>query len=154
VVADGGGKFCSRKCFFNSRPLTMKECEICGKSFPNIRKRNRERRFCSRKCMGLGRRGENGPGWKGGVTPGTQIIRSSTAYKEWRESVFARDNWTCQDCGKGNRVLHAHHIFAFSEFPEHQLEVWNGVTLCHPCHTKYHPAMATRLRNEASGQKC
>jgi len=95
--------------------------------------------------MGKARRGENGSGWKGGVTSATKIARASTEYKRWREAAFTRDNYTCQDCGERGGKLHAHHVFSFADFPEHRLEVWNGVTLCEVCHAKLHPAMATRM---------
>lgn len=145
VLAITSGKYCSRKCYHKSRAPLIKECEVCGESIRVRRHDGQENRYCSKRCMGLGRRGENGPGWKGGVTPETRIIRSSTEYKEWRNTIFARDNWTCQDCGKSGGRLHAHHVFPFAEFQEHRLNLWNGITLCKLCHANYHPAMAASL---------
>lgn len=147
LIAIGGGKYCSRQCYYDSRPQFTKECEVCGKVFVARRHGDTETKYCSTICMGLGRRGENGPGWKGGVTPQTKIMRSSSEYREWREGVYARDNWTCQDCGERGGILHAHHIFTFADFPEHQLEPWNGITLCKFCHAKQHTAMATALES-------
>jgi len=64
---------------------------------------------------------------------------SRKEYRDWREAVFTRDNWTCQKCGvrskKGKTVyLEAHHIKSWVEYPKLRYEVNNGVTLCYECH--------------------
>jgi len=87
-------------------------------------------------------RGEKGNNWKGGVTPANKIVRTSIEYKLWREAVFTRDNWTCQDCGKrGSTVLHPHHLKSFANFPELRFAIDNGVTLCVNCHMERHAAL-------------
>lgn len=63
-------------------------------------------------------KGKDNPNWKGGITPLVVAIRKLLEYKQWREAVFERDNYICQDCGicseKENRVyLNAHHRKAF-----------------------------------------
>lgn len=73
--------------------------------------------------------------WKGGVTPINERIRKSSKYVQWRKDVFARDNYTCQMCGKrGNGTLNADHIKPFALFPELRFELSNGRTLCLACH--------------------
>lgn len=57
--------------------------------------------------------------------------------EKWRQAVFERDNYTCQDCGK-TEDLSTHHIKSYAEFPELRLDVSNGVTLCCYCHCKLH----------------
>jgi hypothetical protein len=85
------------------------------------------------------RSGEHCGAWKGGVTPINALIRNSAEYNQWRNAVYKRDYWTCQECGmKNGIVLNAHHIKSFSEFPELRFEVSNGVTLCEQCHSVAH----------------
>ena len=77
--------------------------------------------------------------WKGGVTSKNGVIRSNIESRLWREAVFARDNWTCQECGDnrgGN--LNAHHKKSFSRYPKLRLALDNGITLCKNCHIKVH----------------
>lgn len=75
--------------------------------------------------------------WKGGITPLNDRIRKSIEYRIWREAVFARDNWTCQECGiRGGTDLHADHIKMFAFHPELRFAIDNGRTLCIKCHKK------------------
>lgn len=137
VIAKGYGKYCSTSCYTKAQTTkTQRPCAICGA--PVICRPSRERKYCSRACFGKAHSGDGYWNWKGGVTPESQRIRQSTEYKKWREAVFARDNWTCQDCGERGHKLHAHHVFHFAEFEEHRIEIWNGVTLCEGCHWKTH----------------
>ena len=71
-----------------------------------------------------------------GITPIHEKIRKSPEYKEWRSKVFARDNFTCNGCGKHGGFLHADHIQPFSLYPTLRFDVGNGRTLCVPCHRK------------------
>ncbi len=66
-------------------------------------------------------------------------IRKSLIYRLWRDSVFKRDNYTCQKCnarnGNGFEVyLEAHHIKSYTKYPKLRFKLSNGVTLCRPCH--------------------
>lgn len=79
---------------------------------------------------------ENNVNWKGGVSRKNDLIRKSKKYKEWRESVFERDDFTCQECGQIGGVLHAHHIKPFSVFVSLRFEIDNGITLGKECHLK------------------
>lgn len=78
--------------------------------------------------------GESHFGWKGGITPINKTIRTSSEYKDWRKSVFARDDYTCVNCGQHGGWLEADHIKPFSLFPDLRLCISNGRTLCKPCH--------------------
>lgn len=63
-----------------------------------------------------------------------QRERHTAQYIEWRLSVFARDNYTCQLCGYAGKKLEAHHIYKFKKFPKKRFIVKNGITLCKECH--------------------
>lgn len=58
-----------------------------------------------------------------------------------RKSVYRRDNFTCQNCGRkggphGNAELHAHHIVPKSKGGSHKQS--NLVTICKDCHNAIH----------------
>ncbi len=55
-------------------------------------------------------------------------------YRLWREAVFARDGWTCQECGKVGGELNADHVKPWRDHPELRYDVINGRTLCEGCH--------------------
>jgi len=92
--------------------------------------------------------GKANSNWKGGVTPENQKIRNSIEYRLWRESVFARDGFTCVDCGKRGGVLNADHIKPFALFPELRFAIDNGQTLCVPCHKKTPSYMNRWIKKE------
>jgi hypothetical protein len=81
-------------------------------------------------------RGEKSYRWKGGITEENNRIRTSMEYRVWREDVFKRDDYTCQECGERGGRLNADHIKPFAFFPELRLEISNGRTLCEECHRK------------------
>lgn len=64
--------------------------------------------------------------------------RNSPEYKEWRASVFARDDYTCQMCGSRGKEIHAHHVLPWATSPATRYRVDNGLTLCADCHRKWH----------------
>ncbi len=80
--------------------------------------------------------GEKHWNWKGGKTKRKNRIRQSGKYRKWREKVFRRDNYTCQDCGVNGGNLHPHHIKSFSKYPNLRFNIKNGMTLCKECHMK------------------
>lgn len=68
----------------------------------------------------------------------SKIWRGRIEYRLWRESVFARDNWTCQKCKEWGGKLHPHHILNFAEWIELRFAIDNGITLCYECHKGFH----------------
>jgi len=103
----------------------------------------------------LKKRGKDCPAWKHGLTPIVQSIRQSSKYKQWRQDIFIKDNFTCQECGERGGYLEAHHIVSFKKlFSDaiHMLPLlgsfeaamiytplWdlsNGKAMCKLCHNK------------------
>ncbi len=84
-------------------------------------------------------RGENNPNWTGG-TYGTERhkIMGQIEYKLWRDSVFARDGYTCQKTGQVGGDMECHHVLSFSEYPELRFAIDNGITLSKKSHKEFH----------------
>lgn len=91
-----------------------------------------------RRKMSEVKMGDKNPGWKGGMEPESKAIRKRIEYRLWRESVFKRDNWTCQKTGQRGGRLHPHHIKNFSQFPELRFAIDNGITLSEKAHKEFH----------------
>ena len=91
-----------------------------------------------RNKLSKDRKGHKGSNWKGGVSPIHKRIRNSSQFARWRESVYQRDDWTCQKCFNRGGKLHPHHIFNFSERDELRFETDNGITFCESCHYAFH----------------
>jgi hypothetical protein len=93
----------------------------------------------SAKKHGFGKLyGANHPNWKGGVTPKNVQVRGSGEYVNWRNSVFKRDHWTCQQCRNVGGNIVAHHILPFAKYKTLRFEITNGITLCEACHLRLH----------------
>jgi len=82
--------------------------------------------------------------WQGGKTIESIRLRHNAEYKEWRKSVFKRDNYTCQECGERGGYLNADHIKPWCLFPELRFDIDNGKTLCVYCHKKT-PTFAVKV---------
>lgn len=74
--------------------------------------------------------------WRGGISTEENKLRNEPAYRLWRETVFKRDDYTCQDCGQRGGELNADHELPFALFPALRFDSLNGRTLCEPCHYK------------------
>lgn len=108
--------------------------------------------YCSRKKLTQ----EHNPRWTGGHTHWRKSLYATLEYKQWREAVFKRDNYTCQICFKRGGNLEAHHnkrmiviikefIPNIKDFKGYEIKnrlldykpLWdlsNGITLCLDCH--------------------
>ena len=138
-------------------------CWLCGKPLVVINSRDvLRKRFCSHSCRQKWRYEQGEFVWlkrfsEAGSTPESNAkkgfkrdahpkwLKDRTLIKnkrrcvearEWRQKVFERDNYTCQQCQKRGGRLNAHHIKPFSIFPELRFDVNNGQTLCVGCHFK------------------
>ena len=96
----------------------------------------------TKELMSSQRQGENHWNWQGGITPLNKILRLSSKWKIWRELVFLRDNFTCQNpnCKFCNNkigvLLHPHHIKPLKLFLELIFNIDNGITYCAEFHVK------------------
>lgn len=77
-------------------------------------------------------------GFKGANSDENNIIRNSPEMKKWRNDVFNRDKFICQNCGKHGGQLNAHHIKSFALYPDLRFDIDNGTTLCESCHIELH----------------
>lgn len=132
-------------------------CELCGNVKKSYDNGIRKFRFCSNKCSSkvlenpFNKNGKEHPKWKDDkISPFRKALRQSHLYKKWREEVFFRDDYTCQQCGKRGCELEAHHLSRYAEIlnnndiqtfdaAEKCEELWNienGITYCVKCHAE------------------
>ena len=151
---------------FIKKQVVYGKCSFCKKTFKKEKQKNI---YCSRDCYwddlkirfkkdghpskgkpNLKMRGEKHPNWNDGSSGLRRMIDESYKGKEWREKVFERDDYVCQNCSERGGRLEAHHIESFAEIIHRNKiktvqsalaceELWNidnGETLCHKCHIK------------------
>lgn len=136
VFKDGGGVLLSKK-YKNANSLLEYRCS-CG----NISKITLAHFSQGGRCKKCGIEkisGENNYCWNYNLTAEERDIkRDYSEYKQWREKVYARDDYICQRCFKKGRYLNAHHILNYSSNKELRLVITNGITLCKECHLGFH----------------
>lgn len=137
--------YCSKSCWYSVMQPNAKQIQALH---DNRLKRNykdpvarKNMSTALKKAWAEGRlkarRGEDNNFWKGGIATLQNTLRQTPEYKQWRKSVYERDNYTCQHCGT-NKDLHAHHIKTFSQYPDLRYDLDNGITVCRPCHGEIH----------------
>ena len=113
-------------------------------------------------------RGDKHYNWKNGRSKLQKIVRHLVEYKNWRDGVFKRDNFTCQKCGQWGGKLNADHypMPFWKILDKHNIKtveqalnckkLWdlsNGRTLCFECHCKtreFHSNQYVNLRKTSS----
>jgi endogenous inhibitor of DNA gyrase (YacG/DUF329 family) len=114
---------------------SLRTCIVCGDTFKSAKRILTCSVKCRRTHASMAQQGEKSHRWQGGKTSKSIKARRLPGYRMWRESVFERDNYTCQLCGQRGGKLTAHHIKLFSQHPEYALDTGNGITLCWTCHS-------------------
>jgi hypothetical protein len=136
-------RFCSNHCRmdFQKKNSFKFECAVCGKFVftQPAQIKLRSRKTCSIECRSkFSRLMANKRRVELGYTKHQidRLQRYSVEAGKWRDSVFKRDNYTCQICCVRGSYLEADHIKPWAYFPELRFEISNGRTLCRKCHDK------------------
>ena len=121
---------------FKQKWNTQKYCsKICYWKVSNKDKIGIKRPLWLREKLREIHLGEKNLMWRGGVSS-TRLRQINTReYRDWRNMVFERDNYTCQICSKRGGRLEADHIIPWFINKEKRFDLNNGQTLCRiPCH--------------------
>jgi endogenous inhibitor of DNA gyrase (YacG/DUF329 family) len=144
-------KYCSPLCFLGYRNKYNNPMKLISNNKNKIRIKKISKSLTGRSLtknhlINLSKAicGSKHWNWQGGITPENRKRRSGNMlYKLWRNSVFKRDKYICQDCGikSGNGfavILNAHHKEKWSKNKILRYKINNGITLCQRCHKKRH----------------
>lgn len=126
-------KYCSKKCWAERGKKYKNLCLNCGMYYESTN----NKKYCSRKCAHHHQVSEMAPAYKDGKSLQRERARNGNKLRNWRNSVFKRDNYICKICGKKGEI-HAHHIEYFSSNHEKRYDINNGITLCVKCHGRQH----------------
>lgn len=130
-----------------------------------VSKANKGKHYSPATEFKKGQTGKNAAAWKGGTTPFVTLIRRSQKYIEWRQTIFIRDNFTCQKCKQRGGNLEVHHhkkrfavllqearkllpLFTLYDGTMVYTPLWDincGITLCEKCHNKTKKGYKTKL---------
>lgn len=149
------------------------KCESCGKEYRSGKKDSKLCKEChTKKIAAIGaeyfknrdfppeanpwygkpRYGTENPNYNPNKTDEERENgRIIPGYKEWVQSVYEKDGYTCQCCGDdrgGN--LNAHHLDGYNWCKERRTDISNGITLCEKCHMQFHSIYG--LRNNTAAQ--
>lgn len=166
-VKVGKGKYCSKKCYWNS---TFRNCLICNERFkvPSNSLKKGIGKFCSRKCYGISIKGKKHSAevkkkistsliglntWSKGRKHSPETIRKRVlqmqGVKHWNwkgDSVgyYALHDWIKRNLGKPTKCEHCekdgltgHSIHWASISHEYKRDLSDWVRLCVPCHSKF-----------------
>lgn len=118
---------CGNEKIASGKLLVNGDCKSCGCLNLEIMK-NRTR--------------ENHPNWRFDMTDVEREFNKSRMYlpeyTEWRNSIYKRDNWTCQLSGQNKGLIEAHHIFNWANNKNERYDLDNGITLSVEVHKLFH----------------
>ncbi len=91
------------------------------------------------RTWGESRTGTLSPNYNPNLTDEERRKQRDTKEDNWfKQSVFKRDNYTCQKCHKHGGCLNAHHLQNYADFPSLRYDADNGITFCESCHKNFH----------------
>ena len=120
------------------------DCDNCGKimetSYSNYTKYNHDGKYYCQQCASkIFNSGENCNLWNPNLTDEErEIKRHYPEYNEFVKKVLARDNYTCQCCGKYGKSFEVHHLDGYDWCVDKRTDETNGITLCKACHKNFH----------------
>ena len=130
-------------------PTWRVRCELCGKEYIS---NGRTIEDGSGMCLSCSRKGERNPSWDSAITDEERKKRRkwecSNEIKEWRDSVFKRENYTCEKCGVRGDRMNAHHKNGYKWCVAQRTNVDNGACLCERCHKKFHSKYGLKYNTE------
>lgn len=134
----------------DGNPPTWKvRCELCGREYIS---NGRTIGKGSGMCLNCSKKGERNPAWDDTITDEERQKRRkwecSNEIQEWRKSVFERENYTCEKCGKRGVRLNAHHKNGYKWCVNERTNVDNGACLCKECHKKFHSKYGLKYNTE------
>ncbi len=127
-------QFCSKACFYVSKTGKKQSAELIEKR--RLACIGKKRSDAFRQQLSRIKQGAGNAAWRGGVTPERVKLSNTVEYKQWRNSIFERDNYTCKTCGKRGVELNADHIVPWWKDESLRFDIKNGQTLCKQCHTQ------------------
>ena len=139
-MKDGYRNAC-KACTYNKAKLRHSlVCLQCGKEFTSQKE---GRKFCSRKCLGKWKsenlNGENNSNWNPNLTNKERVVkRNYKGYKNWRNSVFKKYNYTCQLSHQKGGQLVVHHLNGYGFNKEQRLDINNGIVITKELHLLFH----------------
>lgn len=141
-------KYCSKECYYNHKKILMKGKQHSEETKKKISKSHtgKIRPLSDRVSMSLSRSGEKI--FNGFKSKERTLAYRTKEYKEWRLSVFKRDNFTCVICHQVGKTLEAHHIKSWRDYKSLRYDIDNGITVCPQCHAKIDPLRARSLKKE------
>lgn len=123
ISKERNGNYKHGRCFNN-------KCIDCDKIISYYNKRCRK---CDSIQTSLRQQGSKNSFWKGGSSTVDYPIEWT---KNFKDKIRARDNFTCQECGKKQvecrTKLHVHHI----DYDKENLDPKNLISLCSKCHAQ------------------
>lgn len=129
----------------NSKIKVETYCDCCGKHSFNaysdyLKQIHDDKTYCFPCSCKILKSGENHFNYNPNLTDEERKRqRRYPEYIEFVKRVLARDNYTCQCCGKKSLPeMAVHHLYGYAGFPEYRIDDNQSLTLCAECHKSFH----------------